>query len=117
MTSVSLNQFLMLYQWFPLAALLMLMLLIARFYEKFSGRTTYYRLFLLVIVLFGGAMVRYASVDRIAGDIPGDTMLGLAGLLLAGLCLHLLRLMVLSLPPNAANAPGQEPPYEGRPHE
>ena len=94
MTSVSLNQFLMLYMWFPLAALLMLMLLVARFFQKFSGRHTYFRLFILVIVLFGGAMVRYASVDRITGDAPGDTMLGLGGVILAGLSLHLLRLMI-----------------------
>ncbi|NJL95647.1 MAG: hypothetical protein HC915_18910 [Anaerolineae bacterium] len=112
MTSVSLNQFLILYLWFPLAALLMLMLLIARFYENVSGRRTYYRLFLLVIVLFGGAMVRYASVDGIIGDVAGDALLGLAGVVLAGISLHLLRLMVLSLPwetgrgPQPGNPPG-----------
>lgn len=94
MTSVSLNQFLMLFMWFPLASLLLLLLLIARFFEKFSGQRTYFRLYTLVIVLFGAAMVRYASVDRISGDLPGDVLMGTAGVLLALLSLHLLRLMV-----------------------
>lgn len=94
MTSVSLNQFFMLFMWFPLAALLLLMLLVARFFRKFSGQQTYFRLFGLVIVLFGAAMVRYASIDRITGDLPGDVIMGIAGVILIGLCVHLLRLMV-----------------------
>lgn len=94
MTSVTLNQFLMLFMWFPLASLLLLMLLIARFFEKFSGQRTHFRLYGLVIVLFGAAMVRYASVDRITSDLPGDTLMGLAGVLLAALSVHLLRVMV-----------------------
>lgn len=105
MTSVSLNQFLMLFMWFPLAALLMLMLLVARFFQKFSGHYTYFRLFILVIVLFGGAMVRYASVDRIAGDAPGDVMLGVGGVVLIGLSVHLMRVMIFQNDANPTDTP------------
>lgn len=58
---VSLHQFLTLYTWFPLAALLLFILLIARFYEKFSGQKTYFKFFILPIILFGGWAVRAAS--------------------------------------------------------
>ena len=83
----------MLYTWFPLAALLFLLLLIARFYEKFSGEHTYFRLFSLPIVLFGAATVRYASVNRMAGDALADAMMAVGGLVLTLLCLFLFRRM------------------------
>jgi glucose-6-phosphate-specific signal transduction histidine kinase len=86
-SSLSLSQLLTLYNWFPLAALLMFMLLIARFYEKFSGRRMYYQGFVLPLVLFGAAAVRYASIDAIAGDVLGDLALLTAGLTLTPLCL------------------------------
>jgi hypothetical protein len=83
----------MLYTWFPLAALLFLLLLIARFYEKFSGEHTYFRLFSLPIVFFGTATVRYASVNRMAGDGLADAMMAVGGLILIALCLFLFRRM------------------------
>ena len=93
MTALSLNQFLMLYIWFPLAAALFLLLLIARFYEKFSGEQTLFRFFVLPIVFFGIASVRYASINRMAGDTAGDLLMAVGGIILAALCAFLYRRM------------------------
>jgi len=93
--SLSLNQFLVLYMWFPLAALLMLIFLIARFFEKFSGEQTYFRLFLLPVILFGIGAVRYAGTEQIGGDIFGDTVMGIAGITLLFLCTRLYWLMIV----------------------
>lgn len=95
MNSLSLNQFLMLYMWFPLTTLLFFLLLIARFYGKFSGEKTRARLFVLPVILFGVGAVRYASVDQVTGDALGDVLFGAAGLTLIGLCYILYRLMLL----------------------
>jgi hypothetical protein len=92
-TPLSFNQFLMLYTWFPLAALLFLLLLIARFYEKFSGEQTYFKFFTMPIVLFGAATVRYASINRMAGDIWADVLMGMGGVILMVMCLLLYRRM------------------------
>jgi hypothetical protein len=89
-----LNQFLVLYQWFPLAALLMFVALIARFYEKFSGKRTFFRFYLVALVLFGGAAVRYAGAGKLAGDPLGDVLLGLGGIVLLLLGGHLYRMML-----------------------
>ncbi len=83
----------MLYIWFPLAALLFMLLLIARFYEKFSGEQTYFKLFTLPIVLFGAATVRYASINRMAGDLWADALMAVGGVILIVMCLLLYRRM------------------------
>lgn len=70
------------------------MLLIARFYEQFSGQRTYYVLFMIPLILFGGAAVRYASINQVSGDMFGDLMSGTAGFALIGLSLFLFRLMM-----------------------
>jgi hypothetical protein len=93
MIAITPNQILLLYTWFPLAVGIALMLLVARFYQKFSGERTYYGLYILPIVLFGGAAVRYASLNQIAGDALGDVIIGLAGLILISLSMYLFRLM------------------------
>jgi hypothetical protein len=92
-TSLSINQLLTLYIWFPLAVLLFFLLMIARFYEKFSGQRTFFRWFFLPIVLFGVMAVRYASINRVAGDMLADAAGALAGIILIGLCANLYRLM------------------------
>jgi hypothetical protein len=69
------------------------MLLVARFYHKFSGDRTYYNLYLVPLALFGLGIVRYASVDQIAGDLPGDLMMGGAGIILISLSVLLYRRM------------------------
>jgi hypothetical protein len=83
------NQILLLYSWFPLAAVIAILLLIARFYQQFSGDRTYYTLYLLPLILFGAGSVRYASIDQIAGDAVGDLLMGTAGALLIGLSVWL----------------------------
>jgi hypothetical protein len=79
----------MLYGWFTLAALLMFLLLIARFYQRFSGERTYFQWFQIPILLFGAATVRYTSIDQIAGDGLGDVLLVVGGAALGFLCIHL----------------------------
>jgi hypothetical protein len=91
--AVSLSQFLMLYSWFVLAALLVFLLLLARFYQRFSSEPTYFRFFAAPIVLFGMATVRYASINQIAGDGLGDILMVLAGTSLIIQCLFLYHLM------------------------
>jgi hypothetical protein len=95
MISLSLNQFLLLYIWFPLVILLVFVSLIARFYERFSGARTYFQLFALPVVFFGMAFVRYASLDALMGDMFADTMMGIAGILLVVLCWRVFRLMIV----------------------
>ena len=93
MAAVSVSQFLMLYSWFVLAGLLVFLLLIARFYQRFSSEQTYFRLFALPIVLFGMATVRYASINHIAGDVIGDLLTVIAGGALVIQCVFLYHMM------------------------
>jgi hypothetical protein len=93
--SLTLNQFLSLYLWFLLAGLLFFLLLIARLYGKFSGEKTYSRSFLLPVVFFGVAAVRYAGIDQIAGDAWGDVFSAIGGGILLVLCVNLYHLMIL----------------------
>lgn len=82
MAAVSLSQFLTLYMWFPLAFVLVFLLLIARFYQRFASERTYFEWFAVPILLFGAAIMRYASVGQLAGDLAGDILLGIAGIAL-----------------------------------
>jgi hypothetical protein len=82
LNTVALHQFLVLYSWFPLAALLLLMLLIGRFYQKFSGEKTYFWLYMVVTGLFGAAAVRYAGAGVVVGDVLSDGLMLVAGSLL-----------------------------------
>lgn len=93
MAAVSISQFLMLYSWFVLAGLLVFLLLIARFYQRFSGEPTYFRLFSLPVILFGIATVRYASINQIAGDELGDMLSIIGGAALVFQCLFLYHVM------------------------
>ncbi|MFO7321216.1 MAG: hypothetical protein DIU68_005775 [Chloroflexota bacterium] len=98
MSPLSLSRFLLLYTWFPLAALLFVLLLIARYYEKFSSERTYYRLFSIPILLFGVATVRSASLDDAATDPVANLLLGFAGVVLGALCIHLYMRMLRGRP-------------------
>ena len=80
--SAAVSQLLLLYGWFVLAALLLLIMLISRFYQRFSGESTRYRLFLIPIMGFGIASVRYASIDRISGDGIADMLSTVSGVVL-----------------------------------
>jgi hypothetical protein len=93
MESVSAHQFLTIYTWFGLTALVFLMALIARFYERLSGERTYYRFFGVPILAFAGATVRLVGTDQVVGDVWADAFLLIGGMALAALCLHMYRLM------------------------
>ncbi|NWF70214.1 MAG: hypothetical protein HXY40_14100 [Chloroflexi bacterium] len=92
--TVSLNQFLMLYSWFLAAGLLLFVLLIGRFFRRFSGVRVWHRLYLLPLVLMGMATVRYTSVGMMAGDIWGDLFSALGGSMLIALSALLWRRML-----------------------
>ncbi|HRL12219.1 MAG TPA: hypothetical protein PKX07_10100 [Aggregatilineales bacterium] len=77
------------------------MLMIARFYERFSGRRTYYRLYLVPLIAFAIGAVRYADRDRISGDLIGDSALIVGGLSLLTLSVWLYWRMVIQPKPNA----------------
>ncbi len=89
MAAISISQFITLYAWFPLAFVLLFLLLIARFYQKFASERTFFEWFAVPILLFGAATMRCASIDQIAGDAAGDALLGLAGIFLLVLSLYL----------------------------
>lgn len=94
MSDVSLHQFLVLYTWFPLAGLLLFLLLIARIYQKFSEVRTYYWLYVMVMVLFGIWAVRYAGAGIVLGDIASDIIALAAGCLLIVLVIRLHNFML-----------------------
>jgi O-antigen ligase len=98
LNTVALHQFLVLYMWFPLAALLLLMLLIGRFYQKFSGEQTYFWLYIVVMFLFGAAAVRYAGAGIVVADALTDGLMFVAGSLLLFLSGVLYRRMMNQSP-------------------
>jgi hypothetical protein len=95
----AISQLILLYFWFVLAGLLGFVALIARFYERFSGRRTGFRWLALPVVLFGAAALRYASIDQIAGDPLADLFAGAAGVALLALAARLYRLMLAGRKP------------------
>lgn len=105
MLPISLSQALTLYTWFPLTALLFILLLVARFYERFSGRRTYYRWYVVPMFSFGVSAVRYTSHQLIIGDPIGDLALTVAGAFLVVLLGRLSWLMLLKNPAQSANTP------------
>jgi hypothetical protein len=92
--TISANQFLMLYTWFLLVALLIFTLLIARFYQKFSGARVFYRWYIVPLLLLGIAVVRYTSAGSMSGDLIGDLASAVGGAVLIALCLVLYRFML-----------------------
>jgi hypothetical protein len=93
MGGVSAHQFLTIYIWFGLIALLFLMALIARFYERLSGKRTFYQLFVIPVIVWAGATVRLAGLDQLVEDAWANVFLLIGGVSLAALCLHVYRLM------------------------
>lgn len=94
MSTSALSQLLTLYTWFGLAGILAFFMLITRFYQKFSGENMYFRLFLMPMLLFGAAAIRYSSTRRVAHDAFGDLLTVSGGVLLAILCLHVCHRML-----------------------
>ena len=95
MLPLSLSQALVLYAWFPLAALLFFLFLIARFYQKFCSERTYFRAYLAPIFLFGAGAVRAASVGPLADDLLANGLLAAGGVVLLALIVVLYRRMLL----------------------
>jgi hypothetical protein len=89
MSLLALNQFLTLLNWFVLATLLAILLLIARFYQRFSAQHTYFGGFVVVVVLFGVAAIRAASHNTSDVDVTGAVCSALGGILLSALSLNL----------------------------
>ena len=79
-------QLLILYDWFLLVVLIVFLLLIARFYQRFSGEKTHFRLFLIPIMLFGVQAVRQTNFAR---DDVGNILAAVAGIMLIILCIFL----------------------------
>lgn len=94
MNAFSVSQVLSLYTWFPLVAVLFIYLLIARFYQRFSGVRTYFWLYTVPMLFYGVSAVRYASVPALAGDTLGDGFLLAGSLTLFGLSTWLFRHMM-----------------------
>ena len=103
MTALALGQLISLYTWFILTALILIVMLIARFYQQFSGINTRYRWFMLPIILFAASVLRYNSVDRIVGDAAGDLLAGVGGAALMWLIVRLTRQMLRRLPSAAGS--------------
>ena len=93
MGDVSIHQIATIYIWFGLGALLFLMALIARFYERLSGQRTYFQLFLVPALTLAAATILLTRKDVIAGYVIADVLLLVSGLALGALCLHVYRLM------------------------
>ncbi len=86
MTAEAFNQLIVLYGWFLLVGLLVFLMLIARFYQRFSGEKTYFYLFVVPILLFGVRAVRQTNDGH---DLTGNLLAALGGLTLIALSLFL----------------------------
>jgi hypothetical protein len=82
-----------LYIWGVVAVLIVLLNRIARFYQITSGRKSYYQLFWVPLVCISLGAVRYATQGVLTGDVLGDGLMLLGGVLLIGLGYYLLKLM------------------------
>jgi hypothetical protein len=82
-----------LYTWGGVSILLFLLFAIARFFERKSGRKSFYPLFLLPILLFLGSALRYLYVGDFVGDLWGDLGRVIGAVLVCGLGYFLLNLM------------------------
>jgi hypothetical protein len=84
-----------LYAWGVAATIVFFLYLIARFYEEKAGQRSYYGLFLVPIVALVLGALEYALYSKdLVGDILGDTLLFVGGVLLMIAGGNLLRLMV-----------------------
>lgn len=93
MTPEGFSQLLTLYAWFPLAAFLFFLLLIARLYQQFSAEKTHFRLFVVPIILFGIHAV-YQTNNAGGDSIAAGLVSAVGGVVLIGLCARLYRKMM-----------------------
>ena len=90
MTTDGFSQLVILYDWFLRVGLIVFLLLIARFYQRFSGEKTYFQFFFIPIVLFGIQAVRQTNFSQ---DAFGNLLSAVAGVTLLGLSVQLYRRM------------------------
>ena len=83
------------YTWVVVSILLFFLFAIAQFYEKKSGRRSFYPAFIVSMVILAIAAIRYSFLSPvIVGDLWGDTMRFIGSLVLASFGLFLYRLMM-----------------------
>ncbi len=82
MTIFSLHQFLTLYNGFAVTILLLFLLLIARFYQGFSGRRTFFRWYLVPMLLLIWIAIRTAGLPIATSDSTIEVLMGIAGITL-----------------------------------
>jgi hypothetical protein len=89
------SSLLILYTWGVVCVLLFFLFSIARFYQRKSGRRSFYPSFLLPIGFFAIAAVRYAvPAPGIVGDLWGDVLRFAGAIILGGFGIFLLNLMI-----------------------
>ncbi len=94
MGSITVHGMVTLYTWLGVSALLVVLALIARFYERLSGERTHYLLFALAIALLAGASFRQTVRDQLTGDALADLLAAAGGAITGALCIHIYRLMI-----------------------
>lgn len=92
MSAAAFSQLVILYGWFLLVGLIVFLMLIARFYQRFSGEPTHFRLYLIPIVLFGVQAVRQTSHGS---DPLGNLFAATGGIVLLALSVFLFRRMTV----------------------
>ncbi len=81
--------------WVLFCVILLFLALIGRFYESKAYERTLYKLYILPILLYLAAGVIYAfKGDDFVGDLWGDALLTLAGLISIGLVEYLFTTMM-----------------------
>lgn len=89
------SSLLTLYIWGVVCILLFFLFAIARFYQRKSGRRSFYPSFLLPIAFFTIAAIRYAVLaPGIVGDLWGDVLRFGGAVILGGSGIFLLNLMI-----------------------
>lgn len=91
----TIGSILVLFGWIIVAALLVFLFLIGRFYEKQFRQRSYYQLFLLPLVLFLAGAIWYVFDNQdFVGVLGPDLLFVAGGLVLIGLGYTLHRLMM-----------------------
>lgn len=93
MDLIAINQFLLVTMWFAFAGLVFILALIARFYEAQTKTPTYYRYYIIPVITNGIGTARYASVSQWGGDLAGDLLMSITGVILIFQCYFLYRKM------------------------
>ena len=88
MREITLYQALILFSWFPLSFTMVVMMLIGRFYARFSGRRTDWPYLIIPLILYAVATVREARIG-VPGDPSSDLLQAMAG---AGMLFIVIRL-------------------------